>query len=379
MISTSAMTQRSLESLARGFVQFAEQECGAEPVYDALCRHAAADPDTLRLLWHAPVEQQRPNLLLAAVHHLILGGALHALRDYFPSAGGTRAIDAELGTCFVAFREAYRQQLIDRIAARTTQTNEIGRCAVLWPALHHIAALRGGKPLALLDFGCSAGLNLGVDAYRYAYDGAADASAEAPVIACRVIGSLPALDTPPRIALRQGIDVSPVELHDEDTVLWLRACLWPHDLERAQRFDLAVAVARKHGWLVQRQTDCIAALEDWVPSVPPDVVPVVFNSWVLTYLDRDERARCLRTIEALVQEAGALWLSAEAPALGLYPCEAPAPSVEGGEYAAGTLWTLCRAGRDRPRYDVIARSHPHGKWLEWLGCAASKGGKSSCA
>ena len=43
-------------------------------------------------------------------------------------------------------------------------------------------ARRSGHPkLALLDFGCSAGLNLGVDAYRYD-DGAGDASA--PRVAC---------------------------------------------------------------------------------------------------------------------------------------------------------------------------------------------------
>src|SRR4029453_9011791 len=47
-----------------------------------------------------------------------------------------------------------------RFAARSVQTNETSRAvAWLWPA-HLLGADGGGRPLALVDLGASAGLNL---------------------------------------------------------------------------------------------------------------------------------------------------------------------------------------------------------------------------
>ena len=51
---------------------------------------------------------------------------------------------------------------------------------------------------------------------------------------------MPPLDPPP-VAWRAGIDLSPVDLRDPDDVRWLRACLWPDQRARHERFDAAVA------------------------------------------------------------------------------------------------------------------------------------------
>ena len=53
-------------------------------------------------------------------------------------------------------------------ATRSTQTNEIGRCALLLPAFGLVAAEVGA--LAHLDVGTSAGLNLLLPRYRYRYE-----------------------------------------------------------------------------------------------------------------------------------------------------------------------------------------------------------------
>lgn len=370
---------RPLDHLAEFFRFFATRECPHEPVYVALCHAAAADPDTLQLLWAAPDRtQQRPNLLLAAVHYLILNGSAHPLREYFPSAGGSRAVDTAFADCFTSFRAAHASELRALIASRATQTNEVGRCAALWPALLHIAAASGHGELALLDFGCSAGLNLGVDRYRYdygSYVGGAVAESGSPTIACRLIGPH-ALPRPPagglRIGSRLGLDVAPAPVHDADAMRWLRACVWPHDQERARRFDAAVALARRHRWPVRREADCVAALDAWVRALPQGALAVVVNSWVLTYLEREARHRYAATLEALAQERRAVWLSAEGPQLQPPAAAVRAharvrpPSLPGTEYEAGSLWTLCSAGASGPAYAVIARAHHHGKWLEWL-------------
>lgn len=359
------------ERLARAFLRFADTECAQEPLYDALCRIAAATPALLERLRVAPPVQRRPNLLLAALHDLVLGGAAHPLAAYYPSAGGTRGPDAALADHLLDFCARHDAALQQRIATRTTQTNEVGRCALLWPALQAIAARTGRTRLALLDLGCSAGLNLGVDAYAYGIGGVAfgDAASPVPRIACRVDGaSRPDPRAPvPLIVERLGIDPAPIDLDDADAVRWLRACLWPHDAARRARFDAAVQLARTRRWPVRREADCTAAALRWGHALPDGVLPVVFNSWVLTYFAADALDRHRAAMRSLVQQRGAAWLSAEEPRLRIGDeAVPPLPADADAERRTASLWTLMLPGAAGPQARVIARAHPHGRWLEWF-------------
>ena len=62
----------------------------------------------------------------------------------------------------------HRAEVLELMETRRTQTNECGRCALIGPALTWAAQQFGG-PLALLDVGASAGLNLGCDRYFLDY------------------------------------------------------------------------------------------------------------------------------------------------------------------------------------------------------------------
>jgi hypothetical protein len=364
-------------ALARLFVHFAEREVTDDPLYQALCRHVAVQPALLALMQHAPATQRVPNLLLASVHERVLAGVPHALREYFPSAGGTRPPDAELASMFDDFVAAQQDALCRSLATRSTQTNEVGRCAVLWPALAALARRARRRRLALFDFGSSAGLNLGVDGYRYDYGAfmLGDAGSDVPAIECHVVGDTAALQRaasePPEIVDRIGVDPAPVDLHDDAQVRWLRACLWPYDTVRGARFDAAVAQARRRGWRVQRCDDCAGAIEPWLDRLPTDVLPVVFNSWVLHYFDKSARAAHVQRMRELVQRRGVAWLSAEGAHIPL----GAAPAARGGDdrvndaaLANGSLWWVTWPDFDAatPATTLLARSHPHGRWLEWL-------------
>lgn len=362
------------------FEHFARAECTEDPLYVALCRLLAQRPAALALLDAAPATQQRPNLLLAAIHERVLAGEGGALAAYFPSQHGLRLPDAELPAAFDAFFADHAATLAGRVATQSTQTNEVGRCAVLWPALARIAAFIGGRPLALLDFGCSAGLNLGVDGYAYRHGTqalGAPAAEGVPLIDCHPVAASgpPAGDAPPRIVQRLGLDPAPVDLHDDSALRWLRACLWPHDRIRATRFDQAVAIVRGHGWPVQQAEDCFAAIEPWLDSLPAGVQPVVFNSWVLAYFGRAALAQHLAAMRALVQRRGIAWLSAEGPQLVLGDT-APPPlpgdeRVGAAELANASLWYLTLPGTEGlPHTTLLARSHPHGRWAWWAPAAA---------
>jgi hypothetical protein len=365
------------DALARLFGYFADHECRDDPVYVALCRLIAARPALLELLQHAPVTQRVPNLLLAALHDRVLAGAAHRLAEYFPSAGGTRAPDAALASALDEFVAAQHRELLALITSRHTQTNEIGRCAVLWPALCALVARSGRRNLALLDFGCSAGLNLGVDHYRYDYGEfvlGAPASPGVPTVTCRAVGAGTAAlrdigRTAPELLLRTGVDPAAVDVSDATQVRWLRACIWPYDRERAARFDLAVAIALRERFDVRRCDDCAAAIEPWLDGLPPDVLPVVFNSWVLHYFDKTARANHVAFMRELVQRRGIMWLSAEGSHVAMAPVAFEAVGdavVPDDALAKGSQWWLTPPGAGAPALMLLARSHPHGRWLQWL-------------
>jgi hypothetical protein len=368
----------ALLTLAAHLRAFAGEHPSAS-LYARLALLIAERPAAVELLRAAPPPQQKSTLLFAALHDRLL--ALHegqaaspALAAYYPSVGGTRPPDEALGGALDAFIEAEAVPLRETIASRTTQTNEVGRSAVLWPALAEIARTHAGRPLALFDFGCSAGLNLSVDAFRLDYrhaDGqpwfeAGTPANGAPALTCRLLSQRPPTG-PWRIAERLGVDRAPVALDDTRAVRWLRACLWPGETARAERFDQAVAVARAARHTVRASEDGLGVLAEWLRSLPAGLTPVVFNSWVLFYFAPAELAAHTARVQALVREHGLVWLSAEDDASLHATTGLVAPPVERPEPGSPTWWSLSeRDARGGVASRLIARSHPHGAWLDWL-------------
>ena len=114
-------------------------------------------------------------VFLAAVHDELLRDPGHALAAYYPTVGGEGPGPglAEALTAFCAERE---ERIAATLVTRTTQTNETARCSALLPAF---AAVGDGRPLALIEMGASAGLNLRWDRYAYDYGGGRTAGAAA--------------------------------------------------------------------------------------------------------------------------------------------------------------------------------------------------------
>lgn len=68
---------------------FAERECGEySPLYNRICRTVASNDDVLNLVREAPPRSHQPNVLLGAVHFLVLGGLDHPLAAVY---AGTQA------------------------------------------------------------------------------------------------------------------------------------------------------------------------------------------------------------------------------------------------------------------------------------------------
>lgn len=357
--------------------RFAREACSQEPLYVALCEAAACDAQACALLAEAPPEQRKANLLLAALHERVLAGAAPALAAYFPSAGGTRAPDAGLAAALAACLADEAPTLVQHLRHGATQTNEVARGAAIWPALGEVAAATGVHDLALLDFGCSAGLNLGVDHYALAYrtdDGSVLHRGRArdgrrAEIDARWLGAAPLPDAAWRIVVRHGLDPAPLDPADPRQLRWLQACLWPHDAARRERLARAAAQCQGLPITVAQADDCIAALEPWLAGLPAGVQPVVLATWVLYYLSPAQLERLRATVDRLALTRGLAWVCGDLPTLSASP-GTPVPAAPPEADASATLWTLRRARGGRLHERALGWSHPHGRWVAWGGAAA---------
>ncbi len=289
--------------------QFAERECrGYSPLYERICHAVARDDELLGLTVVGPPSARQPNVLLAAVHYLLLGGLDHPLADVY--AGRSTADPAPL------FREvclAHRDEVLELLATRRTQTNECGRSAVIVAGLAWVAG-RVGEPLALLDVGASAGLNLLCDRYRIDYGAAGvtgppDSSVR---IECRVLRGHPPIGARSlALAERIGLDRAPVDLHDPDAARWLLACVWP-DTGRLERTAAAIALARHANPRVVAG-DAIEDVTSALDLLPSHATPCVTTTWMLAYLTREQRDAFVEQLVGFAARRPLVWISAEAP------------------------------------------------------------------
>src|SRR5512133_2533791 len=153
--------------VAERYRRFAEQAArGRSPLYEHFALGVAGDRQLVHLLERLPSAKQHPTLLFAAV--LYLGGR----QPHYDA--------------FRAFVLDHIDQVVATLMARQTQTNEVGRCALLLPLL---ARLPG--PLALVEVGASAGLCLLPDRYSYEYDGRAVGPRRSVHLRCTTSGDVP--------------------------------------------------------------------------------------------------------------------------------------------------------------------------------------------
>jgi hypothetical protein len=199
------------------FREFADWASDQSPLYEQLSRATADDDALLDLAATAPPSQPAPNLLLGAVHDRLLSGVDHPLADFYPTCADdpTDPAESDPFPAFQSFCRDHREAIRERLESRLVQTNDVGRSAVLYPAFSRITAT-GGEPLALVELGASAGLNLLWDRYRYAFDDRAVGDSESPVRIETDLrdGTPPLPDEPPSVTERWGVDLNPLDVTD---------------------------------------------------------------------------------------------------------------------------------------------------------------------
>lgn len=343
-------TRTPLERLYDDLQWQAKQFHGYSPLYERLALGMMADPEIMALASHA---QNRPRslLFLAAIHYLLLQGAHPPLAAYYPSIAGEHVATGDPYPRFRDFCRKHREAILALVTTRRVQTNEVQRCACLLPAFGVAAHWAQGRPLFLVEIGASAGLNLLWDRYRYRYgDGSEWGAENSPVLlTCEVRGErpLPLPPSPPSIAGRVGIDLHPIDVRDPDSVLWLRALLWPEHIERAERLQRAVQVARSEPPQLLAG-DGVELLSNVLAAASPDAVPCIYHTFTLYQWPREAREHFAERIAEQAAHrplchVSIEWLGTETPEVS-FRCFENGTSTE----------------------RLLARCDAHGRWIEPL-------------
>lgn len=339
--------------------RWAEQVADISLLYARLARAIGADEKLRSMAARARTGQPRANMILGAVHFLLLRGATHRLVRFYATLGGTAlARDEDLFPAFADFVSQHEVAITHLIETRVTNTNEVGRSALLHPGMRTIAA-EAGTPFNLIEIGPSAGLNLIWDHYgvRYARDGERVLEYEpgaALVLDAQLRGrALPPSGPSVQIARRIGLERNPVDLENDDDRDWLRALVWPDAPARLERLDRAISLFRGAGTKVEI---CPGdALENLLPvlrTIPEDEPVCVFHTIALYQFS----AAMKTALEDILTIAGLrrpVWRLS---------CEQEDRAERFGATLAMSRYHdgVCDTRR-------LALCQPHGAWLEWLG------------
>jgi hypothetical protein len=377
------LTEFTVDDMA-GFFRHFVSEVSSSPLYAALCPLLAEDPFALSMYADVPGTQRRPNLLLAALHCSVLRDPSHRFAQWFKTVDGTKTPgDSELKSALASFLDERFDELKELVTKGATQTNEVGRSALVLPAMATLATEQN-KPVAIVEIGTSAGLNLRPDAYAITYTNAdsttttvgpqdsavriaTDSSQSKEPLPFEAMNAL-------RLGTRIGVDLHPLDVTDEFEARWLCALIWPDDLTRFLRLRAAVDHAIENPVAIV-QGDAVQTVGAHIASVSDEQYPVVITTWVLTYLTEPQRHAFSQELDRAAQTRDFAWIAMEHPA---YANGLPWPdtvAVAWGKQSldpagetvviSGTPLVVHRYKNGVRTSHWTATVHAHGHWINW--------------
>jgi len=336
------------EVLSQRFSTFAENECkGSSELYEFLALEIAQDDDLLELCTNTLNGQPVPNLLFGAVHYLLLRGNEHTLKDFYPSIV---AESKPLKDSFVYFKEfclINKNEIIQLLKTKLVQTNEVRRCAYLYPVFSFIYE-KTKKPLALIEIGTSAGLQLLWDQYSYSYNSNEIVGNKGSKlhISSELKGDItPFLTTTsPPVSSRTGIDLNTVDLTDEGEFLWLKSLIWPEHKERLLMFEKAASYLKDFPVRLV-EGDGVTLLREFVDNVSMDCTVCIFHTHVANQMPLETRNLLLSTVESIGKSRDVFHIYNNIQDKNLHL----------DYYVVGI-----------EHKQPIAETEGHGKWFKWL-------------
>lgn len=288
--------------IAEKFKNFAVLECeGSSKLYKNLALKIAEDEEMLKLSSNSKKGQPIPNLLFGAVHYLLLKKSDHQLCEFYPSIVPNPNMDKNPFPYFKDFCLTNREEILLIVKNKLVQTNEVRRCAYLYPIFCYIYQ-KTEKPLSLIEIGSSAGLQLLWDKYSYSYgDNEIYGNKESLVHLTSEVrnGNIPSdLSNIPPVDYRLGIDLHISDLTNEEDYLWLKALIWPEHKDRLDNFEQSVMQFKMNPPQL-REGDGVDMLNEYVEKVPKDSVLCIFHTHVANQMPEDIKNEFLQKVDMI--------------------------------------------------------------------------------
>jgi hypothetical protein len=310
----------------------------------------ALDPDTAIgarvLAWPGdPMGDALALRLCGGLHALVRSGDAPSLAELYPPAP---LPDSDALARLLPLVLVERAAELDLWLDGPPQTNEVGRSGPLMTGLLTLTD-QFRLPLRLFELGASAGLNLQLDRYGYDLGGIIAGRPDSPVQLRPEWKGAPPPQANVEIVGRAGVDLSPVDpIAERERLL---AYVWPDQPDRLARLEGALDRAVADPPNIEQ-----ASAEEWLdrhlaPGPEPGCCRVVFHTVAFQYFPEEAQVR----IKTRLREAGAQ--AHEGAPLAWLRLEKLAQDA----HFSLRLRTWPGEGR------LLAWSHPHGAWVEWLG------------
>jgi hypothetical protein len=327
------------------------------PLYVELSKSVACESDLLALASCSRLGQVPAVLLFYIVHYLLLRGEKDPLAEFYSSLTSHPAPPSGAPPVFADFCRKHIQEIQLLLQTKLVQTNEVRRCILLLPAIVLASETVDSTPLALIDMGASAGLNLLFDRYGYNYDNRLRCGdLNSPVqLFCTLRGLLcpPIPKIMPKIASRIGIDLNPLDINEYDDCLWLLAQIWPNESFnlRAERMRVAVELAR-HSPPRLITGDLVEILPDIISKIPAGQTICLLHSFSFYELSNHDRGRIGSIIKQFAAKRPIISVTLEL-----------SPDLL-------TIATVLEFSSYHTNGEIetrkLARCHNYGEWMEWL-------------
>ena len=338
------MDANERQKLAERFRHFATEEChDSSPLYAVFALAVAEDDQLLELASHCRRWQPPANLLFAAVQDILLRGADHPLREFYPAlAESLHACEAAAGP-FKNFCVSHYSEIKSLIEARLVQTNEVRRCVPIQAAFATMVGAMGKRPLALIEIGPSAGFNLCWDQYNYGPMAWESDSEVKLSTEWRGSKRPPRWEEQPVVSSRVGVDLNVIDLDQESERRWLLALIWPEHEERRKRLEKVIEITRR-AKLELREGDAVEELLPMSRATPEDSLLCIYHTWVANQMTDRQRVKLLDVIETIGRSRDLCHIYNNIE-----------PHLHLTYYMDGV------------RHDTpLAKTDGHARWVEWL-------------
>ena len=285
-----------------------------------------------------------PLRVCGGLHAGVRSGALSTLAACYPPhvLAGAEVLGA-------AIDEAMASPGLAEWLDRPPQTNEVGRSNALFAGL--LAFIdRFPLPLALFELGASGGLNLRMDRFGYDLGGLRTGDSASPLQLRPGWTGVPPPEARVEVIGRHGVDLTPLDpLRDGDRLL---AFVWADQTQRIAQLEAALMVAAENP--VTLDTGDAA---EWIEAklAEPQLEGasrLIYHSIAFQYFMPESQQRVAAAIERAGQRA------TETTPIGWLRFERT-PDEQDPTLRLKS-WP---GGKNR----LLATSHPHGTYVNWLG------------